>query len=208
MHLILVRHGETEWNRTGRCQGVADIELNHNGKKQVRELGSALKGETISAIYSSDLKRALGTAQEIASHHKLSVNIDKDLREMDQGELEGLSFSEIRERYDHVLKEWRESPETLKLPKGESLTELQERALRAFNKVLARHMGETVVIVSHNLTITTLLCKFTGVGLKGFRNFNLKAACKNHIVCRDGDIEIEVLNDVSHLSPIEALPDF
>lgn len=208
MHLILVRHGETEWNRTGRCQGVADIDLNNNGKKQVRELASALQNETISAVYSSDLKRALETAKEIASHHKLKVNIEEDLREMDQGELEGLSFAEIRERYDHVLKEWRESPETLTLPKGESLTELQERALRAFNKILSRHRGETVVTVSHNLTITTLLCKFTGVGLKGFRNFNLKAACKNHILCREDGIEIEILNDVSHLSPIEALPDF
>ena len=107
-----------------------------------------------------------------------------------------------------MLKEWRDSPETLKLPQGESLTELQERALRAFNKILALHPEETVVTVSHNLTITTLLCKFSGVGLKGFRNFNLKAACKNHIVCRDDMIEIEILNDVTHLTPIESLPDF
>jgi len=208
MNLILIRHGETEWNRIGRCQGVADIALNQNGKKQIKELASSLKAESISAVYSSDLKRALETAREIASHHKLTVNVEKDLREMDQGELEGLKFQEIRERYDHVLKEWRESPETLKLPKGESLTELQERALRVFNKILARHSGETVVTVSHNLTITTLLCKFTGVGLKGFRNFNLQAACKNLIVCREDGIEIEVLNDVSHLSPMESLPDF
>ena len=208
MNLILVRHGETEWNRTGRCQGVADIDLNHNGKKQIRELAKSLKGENISAVYSSDLIRAVETAREIASHHKLDVFIEKDLREMDQGELEGLKFSEIRERYDHVLKEWRESPETLKLPNGESLSELQERALRVFDKILKRHSGETVVTVSHNLTITTLLCKFSGVGLKGFRNFNLQAACKNRIVCRHDGIEIEVLNDVSHLSPIESLPEF
>ena len=208
MNLILVRHGETDWNRTGRCQGVADIDLNHNGKKQVRELASSLKDERISAVYSSDLKRALETAQEIASHHKLKVNIEKDLREMDQGELEGLKFSEIRERYEHVLTEWRESPETLTLPMGESLAGLQKRALRVFNKILERHPEETVVTVSHNLTITTLLCKFSGVGLKGFRNFNLQAACKNLIVCREEGIEIEILNDVSHLSPIESLPEF
>ena len=208
MNLILVRHGETDWNRTGRCQGVEAIALNDHGNQQVRELASSLKNEKISAVYSSDLKRALETAREIASHHKLTVNIEKDLREMDQGELEGLKFSEIRERYDHVLTQWRESPETLKLPMGESLAGLQERALRVFNKILERHSGETVVTVSHNLTITTLLCKFSGVGLKGFRNFNLQAACKNLIVCRKDGIEIEVLNDVSHLSPIESLPDF
>lgn len=208
MKLILVRHGETDWNRTGRCQGISDIDLNNNGKKQIQELADSLKAENIRAVYSSDLKRAVETARAIASHHNLSVNIEKDLREMDQGELEGLLFTEIRERYDHVLREWRESPETLKLPKGESLTELQERALRAFNKILARHSGQTVVTVSHNLTITTLLCEFTGVGLKGFRDFKLKAACKNHLVCNEDSVQIEILNDVSHLSPIDSLPDF
>jgi len=171
-------------------------------------LARSLKDEDISAVYSSDLKRAVETAEEIASYHKLKVRIDRDFREMDQGELEGLGFDEIRERYDHILKEWRESPETLKLPKGESLTELEDRAWRAFNKVHERHSGETVVTVSHNLTITTLLCKFTGVGLTGFRNFNLQAACKNLIVCGNGSIEIKVLNDVSHLSPLESPPEF
>lgn len=208
MILILVRHGETDWNRTGRCQGVADIELNNNGRKQVRELAESLKNLDIAAVYSSDLRRALETARVIARHHSISVSIDEDLREMNQGELEGLMFSEIRERYVHVLKEWRESPETLILPSGESLLEVQRRAWKAFEKVHRRHAGETVVAVSHNLTITTLLCKITGVGLKGFRNFNLQAASKNIIVSRNGNIEVDVLNDVSHLSPVESIPEF
>jgi len=208
MRLILVRHGETEWNRTGRCQGAADIDLNQNGKKQVRELARSLKDEDISAVYSSDLKRAMETAEEIASYHNLEVNIDRDFREMNQGEFEGMGFDEIRENYGHILKEWRESPETLKLPDGESLTEVEQRAWRAFSKIHERHLGETVVTVSHNLTIITLLCKFSGVGLRGFRDFNLQAACKNLIVCGNGGIEIEVLNDVSHLSPLESVPQF
>lgn len=208
MNLILVRHGETDWNRTGRCQGIADIELNDNGRTQVRELGESLRDEAIAAVYSSDLLRAMNTAEEIAKHHNLSVNIDSDLREMNQGDLEGLMFTEIRERYADVLREWRESPETLKLPKGESLLEVQERAWNAFQKVHRRHPGETIVAVSHNLTITALLCKITGIGLKGFRNFNLQAASKNVIVSNNGRIEVDVLNDVSHLSPIDSIPEF
>jgi len=208
MNLILVRHGETEWNRTGRCQGIADIELNDNGRRQVRELALSLREESIAAIYSSDLKRALSTAEEIARHHDLDVNIDTDLREMNQGDLEGLLFTEIRERYAHVLRNWRESPETLKLPKGESLVEVEERAWNAFQKLQRLHDGHTVVAVSHNLTITALLCKITGAGLRGFRNFNLQAACKNIIISGNGTVEVDVLNDVSHLSPLEALPEF
>lgn len=208
MNLILVRHGETDWNRTGRCQGIADIELNENGRRQVRELGESLRDMAIAAVYSSDLIRAMTTAHEIARHHDLPVNIDSDLREMDQGELEGLMFTEIRERYADVLRHWRESPETLKLPKGESLVEVQERAWNAFQKVHRRHRGETVVAVSHNLTITALLCKITGIGLKGFRNFNLQAASKNVIVSKNGRIVVDVLNDVSHLSPVDSIPEF
>jgi broad specificity phosphatase PhoE len=206
--LILIRHGETEWNRAGRCLGIADIELNEIGRKQILELGLSLKDTDVSAVYSSDLKRAMNTASEIAKHHNLRVNVDTDLREMNQGELEGLLFEEIRVRYAHVLKEWRESPETLRIPGGESLMQVQERAWRAFKKVSSLHSRENVVAVSHNLTITALLCKIRGVGLKGFRNFNLHAACKNVIYSAYGLVEVRVLNDVSHLSPVESIPTF
>ncbi len=208
MNLILIRHGETDWNRSGRCQGIADIVLNENGKQQARELANSLKDYKITAIYSSHLKRALETAEHIAEHHDLDVRIERDLHEMNQGDLEGLSFPDIRDRYADVLQKWRESPETLRLPNGESLIEVQDRAWSVFEKVNRAHMGETVVAVSHNLTIITLLCKITGVGLKGFREFNVQATSKNVIVSENGDIRVDVINDVSHLSPMESVPDF
>ncbi|GJM17223.1 MAG: phosphoglycerate mutase [Thermodesulfobacteriota bacterium] len=208
MNLILIRHGETDWNRSGRCQGVADIVLNENGKKQARELAHSLKDHKITAVYSSHLKRAHETAKHIADHHGLTVRIETDLHEMNQGDLEGLSFPDIRDRYADVLKKWRESPETLRLPNGESLVEVQNRAWKVFEKVHNTHLGETVVAVSHNLTIITLLCKITGVGLKGFRDFNVQATSKNVIISENGDIRVDVMNDVSHLSPMESVPAF
>jgi len=208
MNLILVRHGETDWNRTGRCQGISDVVLNDNGRKQALELGLCLKGEKISAVYSSDLARAISTAEEIARHHGLTVEIDSDLREMDQGDFEGLLFTEIRERYADIMREWRDSPETIRIPSGESLTEVQERALRVFERLCGRHDGETVVAVSHNLTITTLLCKFTGVGLSGFRSFGIQAASRSTVCLSGGKVVIVDMNDVSHLTPVESLPHF
>jgi len=208
MNLILIRHGETDWNRTGRCQGVADIDLNDTGKRQIEELAHSLRDADIRAVYSSDLLRALRTARKIASRHGLEVNVEKDLREMDQGELEGLLFDDIRDRYAHVLREWRESPETLRLPGGETLRQVEQRAWSVFERLDSLHADETVVAVSHNLTITALLCRITGVGLRGFRNFNLRAASKNLIVSSNGTIEVSVLNDVSHLSPAGPLPQF
>jgi broad specificity phosphatase PhoE len=208
MNLILVRHGETDWNRTGRCQGISDVVLNDNGRKQALELGLCLKGEKISAVYSSDLARAMSTAEEIARHHGLTVEIDSDLREMDQGDFEGLLFTEIRERYSDIMSEWRDNPETLRIPSGETLAEVRERALRAFEKLRGRHDGETVVAVSHNLTITTLLCEFTGVGLSGFRSFGIQAASRSTLSLSGGKVVVVDLNDISHLSPVESLPHF
>ncbi len=208
MNLILIRHGETDWNRLGRCQGVADIVLNENGKKQARELAHSLRDHDIKAIYSSHLKRAMETAEHIAEHHNLEVKIEPGLHEMDQGDLEGLSFPDIRERYAGVLKKWRETPETLRLPNGESLVEVQNRAWRAFERFHENHLGETVAVVSHNLTIITLLCKITGVGLKGFREFHVQATSKNIIISENGNLSVDVINDVSHLSPMESVPDF
>lgn len=208
MNLILIRHGETDWNRSGRCQGVADIVLNDNGKRQARELAESLKNQNIAAVYSSHLKRAHETAKHIAEHHNLSVRVEPGLHEMNQGDLEGLTFPDIRDRYAEVLKKWRESPETLRLPNGESLVEVQNRAWSVFEKVHENHLGETVVAVSHNLTIITLLCKITGVGLKGFRDFNVQATSKNVIISEDGALRIDILNDTSHLSPMESVPDF
>jgi len=208
MNLILIRHGETDWNRIGRCQGVADIVLNENGKRQARELAHSLRDHNIKAIYSSDLKRARETAQHIAEHHNITVQLEPGLQEMNQGDLEGLSFPDIRDRYAEVLKQWRESPETLRLPSGESLVEVQNRAWKVFEKVHDKHLGETVVVVSHNLTIITLLCKITGVGLKGFRDFHIEATSKNIIISEDGSLRIDVINDVSHLSPMESVPLF
>ncbi len=199
MDLILVRHGETEWNRVGRCQGFSDTELNNNGREQIRELAKSLMNESISAVYSSDLIRALDTANAIAHHHNLTVEVDPDLRELNQGDFEGLTFVEIREKYSPLLNKWVESPEVVKLPGGESLKELQERAWRAIERIYIKHQNQTVVAVSHNLTIITLLCKFKGVGLEEFRSFKLRAASKNTILFRNGHFNVNVLNDVSHL---------
>jgi broad specificity phosphatase PhoE len=200
MDLILIRHGETEWNRVGKCQGFSDTELNNNGREQIRELAKSLMNEPISAVYSSDLKRALDTAKAIAHHHKLTVEVDTDLREMNQGDFEGLTFVEIRERYAPILSEWVDNPNVVKLPGGESLKELQERAWRAIERIYIRHKNQTVVAVSHNLTITTLLCKFKGIGLEEFRSFKLKAASKNIILFRNGHFNVNVLNYISHLT--------
>ncbi len=201
MKLILIRHGETYWNAQGRCQGFSDIELSDRGKEQVELLALSLRDEPLDAVYSSDLKRAVETAELIAEHHGLSVEIDKNLREMNQGELEGLTFVYIRERYTELLGDWITSPEKVRIPGGESLKEVQERAWGSIQDIYKSHLDETVVIVSHNLTIITLLCKFMGIGLSEFRRFKIHASSKSIVAFADGRFDIKLLNNTAHLSP-------
>lgn len=199
MKLILVRHGETDWNKFGKCQGISDIPLNSTGEKQARDLGYSLRNEKISAIFSSDLQRAINTAKHISKYHDLEVQTDRRFREMDQGNFEGFDFVYIRKNYSHVLKKWREEPETTRIPGGESLAEVQRRALRAFDSLLNQYRGKNVILVTHNLTIVTLLCKFLGKSLKSFIEFEINETSKTIINCSDNKFKIELLSDTSHI---------
>jgi len=136
MRLILVRHGETRWNRENRVVGHTEIALNNNGRKQVARLTRALKDEKVSAIYSSPLRRARETAAAIARGHGLEVVTDDALKEVDAGELEGLTFEEVMERYSDFLQEWMKDNPSLRMPGGESMTELQQRTWPAAERIV------------------------------------------------------------------------
>ena len=199
MRLTLVRHGKTDWNETGRCQGISDVPLNSSGIEQAEKLAFSLKDERIDRIYSSNLVRAKVTAEKIAGYHSIDVDFRDDLREMDQGILEGLYFSHIQEKYSHVLEHWRNGPETLQLPGGESLIGVQQRALDAIADIRSRFGSQNIVIVSHNMVIGTLLCSFTGSSLKKLRDYIVDEASKSVIEIYDDRFVIISLNDIDHL---------
>ena len=199
MRLILVRHGKTDWNETGRCQGISDVPLNSAGIEQAEKLAFSLRDEKIDLIYSSDLVRAKVTAEKIAGHHPIDVNVRDDLREMDQGIFEGLDFSYIQEKYPDVLEHWREDPDTLQLPGGESLTGVQQRALDAIEDIKSRFGSQNIVVVSHNMVIGTLFCSFTGSPLKKLRDYIVDEASKSIVEIYDDRFVIISFNDINHL---------
>lgn len=199
MRLILVRHGKTDWNETGRCQGISDVPLNPAGIEQAEKVAFSLKDEKIDRIYSSDLTRAKTTAEKIAEYHSVDVNIRDDLQEMDQGIFEGLDFSYIQEEYSHVLEHWRNDPETLQLPGGESLSGVQRRALDAIADIKSRFESQNIVVVSHNMVIGTLLCRFSGNSLKKLRDYIVDEASKTIVEIYDDRFIIISFNDIDHL---------
>jgi broad specificity phosphatase PhoE len=165
-HLILIRHGETDWNVEGRWQGHADVPLNERGRAQAEELAESLAGDRIGAIYASDLLRTVETAGPLARSQGLEIRIDPRLREIDQGEWQGLLIDEIQTRYAEEFRLRRENPLEVAPPGGETALQVQERVLAAVQDILAAHPGGTVAIVSHGFALAVIRAYFTGIPIR------------------------------------------
>jgi len=197
MELILVRHGETLFNRERKVQGIADIELNDTGLRQAHQLALSLKDHEIHQIYSSPLRRAYQTAEAINQFHDVPINRRSGLMEMDVGDFEGLSFQELRVNEKDFLQRWIADPAMTKMPNGESIIELQERAWNAIEDIIIQ--AENALVVSHNFTIAAILCKIKCVDLSQFRNFCVETASKTIVQFTNGVGKIGLFNDRSHL---------
>ena len=199
MKLILVRHGETQWNRENRVVGFADIGLNDEGRRQVKRLALALKGEKVDAIYSSPLSRAWETAQEIARFHDGEVKADDAFKEMNAGELDGLTYDDMRERYGELIKRWFREPASVTMPGGEALASVQERAWLAVERIRGKHPDGAVMVVSHNFVIMCIICKALGIDLSQFRRLRLHVASISILNLGRRGTSLVLFNDTCHL---------
>jgi broad specificity phosphatase PhoE len=148
--IILVRHGETDWNRENRIQGGVDIPLNERGKEQAKDIALKLAHTVIHYVYSSRLSRALDTAIEIAKLHKLEVLTDGRLDELRQGKWEGMRTSEVRRLYPDLYSRWKKNPISVTPPGGESVREAFQRARDFWVENILPREG-TRVIVAHKV---------------------------------------------------------
>jgi broad specificity phosphatase PhoE len=159
----LVRHGQTAWNLEGRYQGQSDIPLNAAGLEQARELARTLQNVRFDAVYSSDLVRALETANTIiALQDHLQVHVDPRLREINQGEWEGVQIEEIRAQYAHLWQVRQVDPVNLRPPGGETVGEVFQRMHSALDEIAGLYLGGNVLVVSHGLALATILCFIQG----------------------------------------------
>jgi broad specificity phosphatase PhoE len=201
--LILVRHGETDWNLEGRYQGQADTPLNERGREQAKLLAERLRGERIEAIYASDLPRAYETAKIIAEALGQEVKTLESLREVDTGVWTGLTLQEVETRYPEHLKEWRANPLGVKRLEGESYLALFERTKTTIREIVKAHPDQTVLIVGHGGNIKCIVLDALGVGADRGIGMAARFAADNaslHILRYDGDeVLIETLNDACHL---------
>jgi len=201
MLLYLIRHGETDWNIERRCQGFSDSELNGTGRRQAEAIARTLSNTKLEAIYASDLKRAYETARIVAKYHDVAVRTDEGFREIHQGDFEGLTLTELVANHSDFLERWFREPADLRVPGGESMREVQNRAWAALEKVIERHSDGNVVVVGHNLCNVTLLCRLMNMALADFRRIRQDESAVN-VVEFGGRWPHPVvirLNDTSHL---------
>ncbi|MEL6399556.1 MAG: histidine phosphatase family protein [Cyanobacteria bacterium J06626_4] len=176
--LLLVRHGETEWNRQKRFQGQIDIPLNENGRNQGKQAAEFLKDVKIDAAVSSSLSRPKETAELILQHHPdVTLNTTDGLKEIGHGEWEGLYENEIESGYPGMLQQWQAHPETVDMPGdgGENLQQVWARAIAAWNDIVAQYSGTdqpvTVLVSAHDAVNKAILCHVMGLGPASFWQF-------------------------------------
>jgi probable phosphoglycerate mutase len=198
--LYLVRHGETEPNRRGIALGRADVPLTETGHSQAAQLARALAGETLSAVYSSPLQRAVQTASAIAGAQSLEVATEPGLIEMDVGEMDGLSYEELRRKHTAFLALWMsETGPEHAMPGGERLVDVADRGWRALEEMAGRHPQDTIVAVSHNFVILAVITRALGMRLADFRRLRHAVAAISVLETAPGGFTVLSLNDTCHL---------
>jgi broad specificity phosphatase PhoE len=199
--ILLIRHGETDWNRIHRFQGRSDLPLNQKGREQARALALALKHEPIIAIYSSPLVRAIETARLIRMFHFSTPFFEEEgLIEMDLGDFDGMEAKRLAAQFRDFRKAWRENPASVKMPGGESLKDVQTRAIDTLEQITKIYPpGSTLLICSHNFVNLTILCHALEISLNRFRDLQQDTAAISVLYKQEHRLWAEVVNDRSHL---------
>ena len=207
--ILLVRHGETEWNVGEVFRGRTDIELSETGIKQAEILADFLSDVKIDAIYSSPLKRAVKTADTIARYHNLDVEITHGLMDFNYGQWQGLSLKEVKAKYKELYSEWTSHPEQVMIPSGESLQDVRQRVTGLIDEVIAKYSG-TVILVAHRVVNKVLICALLGLDNSHFWNIRQDTCGLTIFTYENKRFILTKHNDSSYLKPLGgvALNDF
>ena len=201
--LLLVRHGISGHNIDYRMAGCrSDIDMAAGGYRQVEQLRDRLAGEKIDAVYSSDMKRALATAEVLSENHDVEIIPCPELREIDYGEVEGLTFEQISQQFPDVAELIRQYDPKIQFPGGESFREFAARVGKFADRLKKHVSSETILVTAHGGTVRTLVCQLLGIGLEHWRQIRIDNASLTIIDTNPGGAIISLLNDTSHLRDV------
>ena len=199
---ILIRHGQTGWNRQGRFRGWGDIDLDDTGRRQAEAAARRVSRWEPTAIYSSPLKRALTTAQALADIAGLEVVPVDGITDMHFGVWQGMSIADVKERYPQQFDQWYHHPERLEIPDGETLEDVRQRAVATIEELAARHEGETIAVVTHRVVCRVLLCHLLGLDNSHFWQIEQDTTAINLFEMEEGKTTVHLINDTCHLRAV------
>ena len=200
--IILIRHGETDWNKSEAFRGRKDVKLNGRGIEQAKAVAKALADLRLDAVYSSPLARAYETATILSSEHGLEVQTVEGFIDIDFGEWQGLSHQAVKSKYRKAYDDWLQRPHTVKFMNGESLDDLRLRSIDALNDLLAKHKDATIPIVSHRVVLKVLICALLGLDNSHFWQIKHDIGAIATFEYVDDKFILASLNDTCHLKEI------
>ena len=207
--LIIIRHGETDWNRDAVFRGRVDLPLSARGRDQARLLAAAFSGRPLAALYASPLARARETAAPLAALPQRGQGrggppliTDDRFTDMSFGEWEGKPLSEVRDRWPDLYHTWVAEPERFRAPGGESLRDVLDRAWPAVVRIVSQHADAPAAIVSHRVVCKLILCAALGLGEAGFWRLRVDTASVSILARDDAGWTLLRSNDTHHLQPL------
>ena len=204
LRLLLLRHGETVWNRERRYQGWTDTPLSAEGLLQAEAAARELKEYAITAVYASPLQRARDTAAAIAAPHGLEVETDPAFKELGFGQWEGLTLDEARAGFPAVYDGWAKTPHLLSPPGGESLAQARERVLAGLERLRAGHPDEIVCLVAHGIPVRILILEVLGLPLERIWSLHSAPTGISELEFRDDWTALHRMNTLVHLDAVPA----
>jgi broad specificity phosphatase PhoE len=206
MELIIVRHGETEWNRERVFRGRRDIRLNSTGIAQADATAKALEGRVFDAIYTSPLKRSLVTARRIAKPHEMAVREEFGLADISYGAWEGLSEVTVKREYPKMYEIWLENPAKARFTGGETMKRAWKRINSSLREIIWTHGTGTVVIVSHRVPIKMMTAYLLHQKRNAIGGIRHDPCAMSIFKIKHRDYEPVILNDSSHLKWLDLPP--
>ena len=205
MRVIAIRHGETEWNALGREQGQLDSPLTARGLEQAEAIAGRLRRVSFSALYSSDLGRALHTAEIVARATGARIEVDAGLRERHTGIFQGMTNEQMAAQHPDEYSAYRSDPYAYQVPGGESGLQRTERSVRVMNALADRHPDKTIVAITHGGFLIGFFEHVLGLAPGNAWRFKRQNAAFNVFARTDGTWSLETWNDTSHLDALGSL---
>ena len=203
--IIIIRHGETQWNIKGRWQGHLNSELTDCGVEQAEAAGQGLMNYQFSRIYSSDLGRAVQTADIISEITQKKIIFDKRLRERNLGIFQGLTMPEMGHQYPEEFQKFSSLDPDFIIPGGESARQVVNRSTECFFNIANNHDGETIVVVTHGGILSSFLRHVLGIPFSTPRKFKIWNASINIFVYQNHQFEVHTFGNTHHLNRIDTL---